>query len=184
MRRALREPEAFGQLYDRYFPQVFSYVLKRVGDVRLAQDLVSETFYKAYTRLWQFHFRSLPFGAWLYRIALNETRMHFRGKKILISLDFLSQAYGWDASDGTDLQQELIHLQDEVRKNDLLAQIREALLNLPTLYQEVLSLRFLDEKSNQEIAQILGKKEGTVKSLIHRGLHFLRNRAHLFALDE
>ena len=78
---AQQDPDAFGVLFDAYYSKILSYLVRRTGEAALAQDLTSETFIKAYTKLWQFRWRSISFSAWLYRIATNELRMHFRSKK-------------------------------------------------------------------------------------------------------
>ena len=76
--RAKNNAEAFGELYDRYYAQIFGYVLKRTASIEVAQDVTSEVFFKALKNLRQFRWRGVPFSSWLYRIATNENANHFR----------------------------------------------------------------------------------------------------------
>ncbi len=170
---ARKDPEAFGALFDAYHPKILAYLVHRTGEMALAQDLAAETFYKALTKLWQFRFRSISFSSWLYRIATNEMNMHFR-KKRFGSLDHLMQVNGFDVADDLDLVEELKTAEEALkRKKDFLA-LQAKLVLLPSLYQTVIVLRYLEEKEIAEIAEIVGKREGTVRSLISRGLQKLR----------
>ncbi|MCD6550128.1 sigma-70 family RNA polymerase sigma factor, partial [bacterium] len=92
IKKAQKEPEAFGKFYDKYYPQIFGYILKRVVDLEIAQDITSETFFKALKNLWKFRWKNISFCAWLYRIANNEIANYFRkNKKYSISLDELEE---------------------------------------------------------------------------------------------
>lgn len=172
---AQKDPDAFGALFDLNYTKILSYLVHRTGDVALAQDLSSETFLKAYSKLWQFKWRSISFSAWLYRIAINELRMHFRNKKLVHSLEAMMESTGFDVRDSVDLQRELVEAEEAVKRHGEFLQIQKRLTLLPVAYQEVISLRFFEEKSLNEIAEILGKKEGTIKSLLSRGLEKLRS---------
>jgi len=170
---AQKDPEAFGALFDEYHPKILAYLIHRTGEVALAQDLASETFFKALNKLWQFRFRSISFSAWLYRIATNELRMFYRGKKSF-SLEALMEESGFDVSDSGDLVEELKEAEEALKRQGDFLKVRKKIDELPLIYQEVLMLRFFEEKSLKEISEILGKKEGTVKSLLSRGLEKLR----------
>ncbi len=176
---ARKNPEIFGKLFDEYYPKIFSYLVKRTADIALAQDLTSETFLKAFDKLWQFRFRGVSFGSWLYRIANNEIRMHFRGKKITISLEDLFENSGFDIPD-TDLREEILEAEEALERHEEFLKMQKHIRMLPEIYQEVIALRFFEEKSLLEIAEILGKKEGTIKSLLSRGLQKLRDKTQPF----
>ena len=79
--RAKRDPEAFGKIYDENYPKIFGYILKRVANLDIAQDITSETFLKALRNLWKFHWQNISISAWLYRIANNEIANYFRKRK-------------------------------------------------------------------------------------------------------
>ena len=75
--RAKTQPEAFGHLYDRYYSVVLNYLYRRTLDVALAEELTSNTFFKALRALGGYESRG-KFLAWLYRIAGNEIRLNRR----------------------------------------------------------------------------------------------------------
>lgn len=176
---ARKDSEAFGKIFDAYYSKILNYILKRTGDVALSQDLSSEVFLKAFNKLWQFQFKGVSFGAWLYRIANNEIRMHFRGKKIIISLEDLFENSGFDIPD-SDLREEILEAEAAFERHEDFLKIQKHIKTLPLQYQEVIALRFFEEKSLLEIAEILGKKEGTIKSLLSRGLQKLRDAMQPF----
>ncbi len=173
---ARSDPEKFGQLFDLYYDKIFNYCVRRVGDVAIAQDVTSTTFFKAYKKLWQFKWKGVPFVAWLYRIAGNEIKSFYRSKKNnLMSLDELREVAGFEPADETDVEQECIDAQEEVERHEKFLEVKEAIDEMDEKYREVLYLRFFEEKKIAEIGEILGKKQGTVKSLVSRGLSKLRD---------
>lgn len=173
---ARKNPEMFGEIFDHYYPKILNYLIRRTVDLGLSQDLSSEVFLKAFNKLWQFRFKGVSFGAWLYQIANNEIRMHFRSKKITYSLDQMTEDHGFDVPDSVDLEAEMKQAEDMLEKHADFLKIQKVISTLPLIYQEVLALRFFEEKSLLEIAQILSKKEGTVKSLLSRGLQKIRDQ--------
>ena len=68
----------FGVLFDAYYVPIKKYVLRRTGDYHTANDIVSETFLKAFLAIDHFAWRGVPLKAWLYRIATNEVNQYFR----------------------------------------------------------------------------------------------------------
>jgi len=176
VKKAKIDSEAFGRLYDEYYSKIFGYVLKRTGNLEIAQDVVSETFLKALKNIkkfqWQSFFGKKPlFGAWLYRIASNEIANFFRHKKPAISLGSAP-----DPVFGKDLFGEIVVAEQKLKDCQDFLLIQKEILGLPEKYQEVLVLRFFEKKQIKEIAEILGKREGTIKSLIHRGLKKLKQK--------
>ena len=174
IKKVQKEPEVFGKLYDKYYPQIFGYILKRVADLEIAQDITSETFFKALKNLWKFRWKNISFSAWLYRIANNEIANYFRkNKKYSISLDKLKEK-GFEPISLHNPETEFLKAQEELKKHQDFLKIQEKISQLPIKYQEVIILRFFEKKKVKEIAEILGKKEGTIKSLLHRGLEKLK----------
>jgi len=174
IKKAQKEPEAFAELYDKYYPQIFGYILKRIADLEIAQDITSETFFKALKNLWKFRWKNISFSAWLYRIANNEIANYFRkNKKYSISLEKLKEK-GFEPISLHNPEAEFLKAQEELKKHQDFLKIQEKISQLPIKYQEVITLRFFEKKKIKEIAEILGKKEGTIKSLLHRGLEKLK----------
>lgn len=171
VKNAKSDPSFFGILYDRNYDRIFNYILKRVSNVSLAEDLTSNTFFKALEKIGTFNWEGIPFSAWLYRIATNEIRMHFRKSKILKF--FAIDDYKEKIKDDKNCENELIKAEEEWAKNQKFIKVTSEIQKLSIKYQEVIALRYFEDKSIREISGILGKSEGTVKSLIHRGLQKL-----------
>ena len=170
--RAKNDPKAFGELYDEYYPKIFGYILKRTANIDVAQDVTSEVFFKALKNVGKFRWRGTPFSSWLYRIAANEITNNFKGAR-------RRQVLTEEVSEFVNLSSpspeiEIAQAEEELRKHEEFLTLHEAITKLPVKYQEVITLRFFEKKHLKEIGEILGKKEGTVKSLLHRGLERLR----------
>ncbi|MFH1968422.1 MAG: sigma-70 family RNA polymerase sigma factor [bacterium] len=172
VKRAQNDPDAFSELYEANYSKIFGYILKRVADIEVAQDITSETFFKSLKNIKKFKWRNIPFSSWLYRIAGNEITDYYRKNKYTpVCLDKIPElAYfktPYDEVAETEKQLEF--------KKDFL-ELNKKISGLPIKYQEVIALKFFEKKKIEEICLILGKKEGTVKSLIHRALKKLRQK--------
>lgn len=170
---ARQNPEAFGEIYDQFYSPIFRYVLGRVANVQIAQDITSEVFFKALKNLKQYRGKNnTSFSSWIYRIANNQTNDYFRkNKHKVLSLEDISETI--HVSDSSP-ENEILQLEADLKKQEDFLILHQSISRLSTKYQEVIALRFFEKKPEKEIAQILGKPEGTVKSLIHRGLKKLR----------
>jgi RNA polymerase sigma-70 factor (ECF subfamily) len=170
--QAKSQPEAFGQLYDRYYSVVLNYVFRRTLDVALAEELTSNTFFKALRALQDYENRG-KFLAWLYRIAGNEIRLSGRARR-----HRQEGTARWRAEPGrvrfeADSAIATEEIEDQARQ---FARLHEALGRLPERYQTILALRYFESLSYEDVALVVGLKLGTVKSLIHRGLEQLRRQ--------
>ncbi len=173
--KARNDPAAFGKLYDTYYPKISNYLFHRLSRADVAQDITSEVFYKAMTKLYTFTWLDISFSSWLYKIANNEIKMYYRKKeRKFFSLEFLFEHHYFEQPDSTDIEKEYIAAEEELTRNKQFKEIQEQLLKLPFMYQEVLVLRFFEEKSLAEISEITNKNLNTVKSLIARGKEKLR----------
>ncbi len=170
IKEAKKNPEVFGKLYDQHYSKIFSYILKRTADLETAQDITSETFFKAMKKLWQFRWRNISFSAWLYRIASNEIANYFRKNKYKpVSLEKIPEPISV-----SNPSAEILEAEQELKKHQDFLMLQKEISKLSVKYQEVIVLRFFEKKKIKEIAEILGKKQGTIKSLLHRGLEKLR----------
>ena len=170
--RARADTEAFGELYDRYYSQILGYVLRRTASTNIAQDVTSEVFFKALKNLGQFRWRNIPFSSWLYRIATHEIANYFRKNKHgQFSLEEVSDSI---SISNPSTETELVEAEAELKRHEEYLALHENISRLSIKYQEVITLRFFENKQVKEIGEILGKREGTVKSLLHRGLEKLR----------
>lgn len=174
VKKAQKDPEVFAELYDEYEPRIFGYILKRTANFEIAQDITSETFFKALKKLWQFRWRNISFGAWLYKIANSEIANYYRKNRYLVSLEILQNEKGFEPIALHNPETEFLEAQEKLKQHQDFLKIQAKIAQLPIKYQEVITLRFFEKKKISEICGILGKKEGTVKSLLHRGLERLR----------
>jgi RNA polymerase sigma-70 factor, ECF subfamily len=171
--KAKQDPEAFGEIFDLYYKTILTYAARRTGDAEAAEDIAAQTFEKAQRGLWRYTWRNIPLLAWLYKIAGNEIRMWARKEKHkTYSLDVLIEA-GFDRTDKEAVSEREL-LEAKLKEDREWARVTKALRQLPMKYQAVLSLRYMEGKSSAEIAVIVGKREGTVRSSLSRGLSMLR----------
>ncbi len=159
--------EAFGQLYERYVDRIFNYVYYRTGNLHDAEDLTARVFQRAMNHIQNYTDRGVPFSAWLYRIAHNLVANWHRdrSRRQEIPLNDIPVL----PSKGEHPETTLVHSEEQ---EDLLRLIRR----LPPDRQHLLILKFLENLSNAEIGQIMGRSEGAVKSLYHRTLLALRDQ--------
>ena len=162
-RAAHRDVAAFEQLYELFIDRIYRFFLYRVGDSHLAEDLTSTVFVKAWHSIDRYQERGVPFSAWLYKIARNAAADHFRAEKGDISLDGRGVVLpvGGDPSESV----ERLFTQEQIRK---------ALGRLRKDQREVIILRFFDGLSYSEVAEVMGKREGAVRTIQYRALNSLR----------
>jgi RNA polymerase sigma-70 factor, ECF subfamily len=158
------DAEAFGQLYDHYRTRVYRFVYYRVGSTALAEDLTSETFFRALRSMGSFQWQGKDFGAWLMTIARNLTTDHFKAGKTRLEL----ATDDMTAHDGTTDGPET-HVLSSLTNHALLAALKE----LPHEQQECLIMRFLQGLSIAETALVLDRSPGAVKQLQLRGIRGL-----------
>jgi len=163
---AQRDTEAAGRLFDKYYSEVFDYIYHCTLDHAVTEDLTSNVFLAAFQHLGRFRWRQIPFRAWLFRIATNEIRMHWRRQKRakMVSL----QADG-NIRAAAPSEADRLEAAEEYRL------VHKALLELRVKYRTVIVLRYFEDKAIAEICDITGRKEGTVKSQLHRGLARLQD---------
>jgi RNA polymerase sigma-70 factor (ECF subfamily) len=161
------DKEAFGLLYDHYQAAVFRFIYYRTRSTTLAEDLTSETFFRALRSMNNFRWQGKDFGAWLMTIARNLTMDHFKAGKTRLEQTTEDMSLHDDATEGPETAV-LASLTNEM--------LMGALKRLPTEQQECLIMRFLQCMSIAETALVLERSEGAVKQLQLRGV---RNLAKL-----
>jgi RNA polymerase sigma-70 factor (ECF subfamily) len=164
--------DAFGTLYDIYYSGIFGYILHRTANVEDAQDITSQTFLKALNNIKQFKWRGISFSSWLYRIASNEIADQYRIRKK--RHDCSREFFKLMDIKSSSVENDVIQAEEELKRHQDYLRVQAKIAGLPVKYQEVIALRFFENKDILEICEILGKPEGTVKSLLHRGLEKLR----------
>lgn len=156
--------EAFEKLYERYRSSVYSYVYYRVSEVTTAEDITSEVFIKALKRLDRYVYQQKPLAPWLFTIARNLIIDHYRkaGRQQQFPLDESMEAGKQNG------------VAQVVEKKMTEAGLMNALPTLTEDQQQVILLKFLEGRSNAEVAAMLGKTEGAIKSIQHRALGALK----------
>jgi RNA polymerase sigma-70 factor (ECF subfamily) len=169
---ARRDPARFDALYRKYLAQVYAFALYELADHHAAEDATERIFLRALAALPRFHELARPedgpdastFRVWLFRIARNvvANERRSRRRKPASSLEVALGA-GLVLADPQDLEA-------QAATRDDAAAALQALDRLPDDRRRALLLRFVHEMSTAEIAGILGRSEGAVRVLIHRGL--------------
>lgn len=168
------QTNAFSELVERYQTKVYNLALRLCGSEDDAFDLAQEAFLRAWQSLGSFHFDA-AFSSWLYRLTSNICIDWLRKKKRskVISLTF-------EDDDGEQAQLELPDPsptpEQSLLKKEEHALLREAMNALPVEARQILTLRAIDGLSYEQIAEVMGLQEGTVKSRLSRARTQLRNK--------
>jgi len=166
LERASRaEPAALGAVYDQYADRIYAYIYRRVGQAEVAEDLTGQVFMRMLEAIRRDQGWRSSFSGWLYRIAHNLVVDYYRrrGRVTLIDID---EATPIRATEG-----------DPVRSTESLLnreQLRAALFQLTEEQAEVITLRFMEERSIAEVADLMDKTEGAIKALQYRAVLALR----------
>lgn len=154
---------AFSEIYRRYQPAVRTFIFYRIGDDMLADDLTAEVFVRLVDKIDTFVYRERPFIAWLYTIAGNIVKDHYRRHNRITKLPLLEDEIA--DSPGPAQTTDLFLAQD---------MLVEAMSELNEIQYQVIIYKFVENRSNPEVARLLGKTEGAVKSIQHRALDTMR----------
>jgi RNA polymerase sigma factor (sigma-70 family) len=171
----IADPADFEAAFRQHFPLIFRFIARRVG-AALAEDLAAETFATAYRRRASFHPGRGSLRSWLYGIATNLVRNHWRAEQHLLALDarLIPEV---DASDGTEAADR------RVMAAVLAPRLAAALGQLTRDQREVLLLHAWAELSHDEIAEALGIAPGTARSRLSRARALLREQLGDFDFD-
>jgi len=165
---------AFGQLVDLYKDKIFHLAYRMTGSRQEAEDIVQETFMRVYANLDKYDSR-WKFSTWIFRIGNNLCIDRLRKRRPTWSLD--AENPDADGVDGyamlptNDASPEDRMVLSEMQKN-----VRNAIAQLPDKYRSVVVLRYLQDLSLNEIADILELPVSTVKTRLHRGRESLRRK--------
>jgi RNA polymerase sigma-70 factor (ECF subfamily) len=156
------DSEAFAALYQAYIQAVHRFVLLRVGDGPLAEDMTADIFMRAIDGLPRYSYRGLPFGAWLFRIARDRVIDYYRqsARRPTANLD-----------DG--LASELPGPSLLAESAEMMAALRVALEQLTDEQRDVIQFRFMEDWSLEETARAMNKSANAIKALQHRALNTL-----------
>jgi RNA polymerase sigma-70 factor, ECF subfamily len=160
------ERAALEELYLIHFDRIYSYLHMTVGNRQDAEDLTTQTFMKMLESIGRFRWQAVPFSAWLFRIAHNLAMDHFRARRRWQPEEDVPEP-----DDSEELSAEAEAMQSIGRQSML-----ELIDKLSLEQQQVLTLKFIFNFANADVAKILDKSEGAIKSLQHRALASLQKQ--------
>lgn len=158
------ESSAFGVLYDHYQPMIYRFVAVKVGSREEAEDITHQVFLSAWQNIKSYEHRGHPFSSWLYQAARNQVIDYYRAKKNETSIDNVDPEYFASVASAefalpTKLDMEMVG---------------RAIQQLKPDYQDVIIMRFIEDVSLRETAEVLSKSEGAVKVMQHRAVRELK----------
>jgi RNA polymerase sigma-70 factor (ECF subfamily) len=159
---------AFGALYEHYIKPIYNFIYYKTHHKETAEDLVSQVFMKAYNHFASYEADKGPFSAWLYRIARNTVVDHYRAKKPT-SIDIED---AWDLASEEDVL-------GDTHNRMLFAEVKKYFKELSSEQRDILTMRIWEQLSYQEIAEALGKSEGSCKMVFSRTITKLREKMPL-----
>jgi len=170
--RARVDAAAFGELYDFYLPRIHGFIVRRVGDRAVAEDLTAMTFERGLGAVRGEGFRNDAFGGWLYRVAANAVIDHVRRDRRTVPLGARATDGGPDDGDEATIGDErAARAFAEALDRD---QLRRGLRRLPETHRRVIVLRFFDDLDTDELSTLLGCSRATAAVKVHRALRALR----------
>src|SRR6201987_2394420 len=158
--------ESLEGLYLLHFDRIYSYLHRSVGNRHDAEDLTTQTFLKMLEAIGRFRWQSAPFSAWVFRIAHNLAMDHFRARRRWQPEEEVPEPPGEEEPSA-----ELVAMQTIGRES-----MTKLIERLSPEQQQVLTLKFVFNLPNAEVAAILDKTEGAIKSLQHRALVSLQKQ--------
>lgn len=162
--RARRDPGAFQPLYEKYFRQILLFVVRRVGDKSLAKDMTQQVFVKALLNISRFQLRGFPFSSWLYRIAINECNEYFRKRNRI----------RWVALDDSHVEGLYEEMTGNSQRDDWEKKLPAILAKLKPEELLLIELRFFENKSFKEIAEIINTSLQNAQVRTYRTLHKMK----------
>ena len=160
------ERDALEELYLIHFDRIYSYLHMTVGNRHDAEDLTTQTFLKMLESIGRFRWQAAPFSAWLFRIAHNLSMDHFRANRRWQPEEEVPEPPDSEERSAEDEAMQSIGRQSMLQLIDTLSPEQ----------QQVLTLKFVFNFPNGDVATILDKTEGAIKSLQHRALVSLQKQ--------
>ena len=167
------DPGAFGQIFDEFHGPIYRFIASRVGRPSDAEDLTQLVFVKALEALPRYQARGVPFGGWLFRLARNATIDHIRTRRDHDELGEATDRHTDESSPETLA----------ILRTDL-DEMAIALRSLTPDQREVIALRFFAGRSSREAADLMGRREGTIRGLQFRAIAALRTALGITTEDE
>jgi RNA polymerase sigma-70 factor, ECF subfamily len=165
LRLQRREPDALGELYDKYGRLVYSLILRVVRDSGTAEDLVQETFIRVWNRVQSFDAQKGSIAPWLLAVARNRAIDYLRSAQARHDPVELNQM------DHPSLYSEM---ESDLLNRDNARRIQTAMQKLPETQRQVIELAYFEGLSQSEMADRMGQPLGTIKTWVRSALRVLR----------
>ncbi|MBM78072.1 MAG: hypothetical protein CL846_06285 [Crocinitomicaceae bacterium] len=165
VQKAQQDPRFFGYLYEKYFDQIFIFILKKVNDEDKAGEICSKVFLKAMLNIKKYVDMGYPFSSWLYKIASNETYKFFREENKVQEVEIQ--------------EKDAFVLLEDLNKNDHEENVQKLILCIEKLndkQSELIELRFFEKLSFNEIGEQLGISSGNAKIRLYRAVDALKKQ--------
>lgn len=161
------EANILEEVYQRYSRELFLYLYTLLRDTSAAEDILQETFLKAFLSLDKTH---PNFRAWLYKVGKNECLNYLKRQKKIVPEADLEPFY----ESGCPL--------DDILKKEQNRMLLETLIKLPILSREVLVMQYFFEMPQREIAEILDLSPGNVRIIVHRAKKELKKEVEKYEI--
>ena len=164
---AQQDRKKFSVLYNKYFKEIFLFILKKTANESLADELSSNTFMKAMTNLTKYRDMGFPFSSWLYRIASNEVYKYFRDNNKVQEVEI-------NERDAVTFLGEL-ELDDN---SDQINQLMTSLSEMKEDQSDLIEMRYFEKLSFNEIGEVLGITGNNAKIKVYRAIDKLKKLFH------
>lgn len=161
----------FAHIYEEFFPRLYSYIFHRVNDSIVAEDIVSQVFFKALRNLEKYDSEKWQISTWLYTIASNILIDHYRKDEQFETIEEYEDSIACEDETSTEMDFE----------TDL-TKVLSILHKLPGKTQEIITLRIFEELSFVEIAKIIGIGESWVKMWFARWIEIIKNSMNILII--
>ncbi|MDE1970019.1 MAG: RNA polymerase sigma factor [Patescibacteria group bacterium] len=156
---------AFGVLYELYAESIYRFIFLKTSNQEDTEDLVHQTFLKAWDHIPYYEERGIPFLSWLYSIARNTVIDFYRTRK---ATSELSETFQSKLVSSNELERLESHI--------ALQGIKKYIAELGPIEQDALLLRYVEDLDHKAVASIIQKSESATKVLIHRAIAKLKHK--------
>lgn len=157
-RAMAHDSQAFACLYDRYVGKIYRYFAYRMTAKAQAEDLTALVFLKSWEAIGNYRLTGRPFAAWLYRIAHN------------VAVDYYRRWHESVSFDDTSFAEPPVDVEDMTTREMATQDLRDAIARLTPNQQQVIILRFVEDLTTEQVAKIVRRTPGAVRTLQHRAI--------------
>lgn len=158
----------FEEIYTNYYGKVLSYLTGKVSDRNVAEDLAGDVFLRCYKNIQKFDASKGSESTWIFMITKNLLKNYYRDRKVNASIDNME---GFDVADEQDVEEEIAQA---LRLEEIREFLDREIAKLDSVKRQILLMRYYDEMSSNEIAQIMNMTPGNVRVILTRTLNKLR----------